>query len=86
MDTSGSSYYRTLPPVPNSPQLIAIKIQPLKITIVVFGGCNRFGENLELWLPPGKVACYLHCSIVFNNYELQCLTLSYGAVVIARNR
>jgi hypothetical protein len=48
MDTSGSSPYYCLPPGPKWLGLIGIKLQPLKITIVVFGGCNGFGENLEL--------------------------------------
>jgi hypothetical protein len=83
MDTSGSRNYRTLPPVPKSPELIAIKLQPLKITIVILSGCNGFGENCELRLTTGKVVHYLHCSIAFRHYELQRLTLSYGAVGIS---
>ena len=86
MDTSGRTVYRTLPAIPKSPNLIAIKLQPSNFTIVVLSGCIYFGENLELWLPPGKVVCCLHCTTAFNNYELQCLTLSYGAVGIARNK
>jgi hypothetical protein len=86
IDTSGSRNYRTLPPVPKWLGLIAIKLQPLKITIVVFGGCNGFGENLSLWLPTGKVVHYLHCTTAFRHYELQRLTLSYGAVVGGSDR
>jgi hypothetical protein len=86
MDTSGRTVYRTLPAIPKWLGLIGIKIQPSIFTIVIFVGCNGFGGNLELWLPPGKVACYLHCSIVPKHYELHCLTLSYGAVVGGSHR